>query len=208
MNFNDPSKLPNHIKFVAMAATFIGTLAIGFYLDTLPQREALATLEAKEVDLRTAFLDKKRQAVNLDAHRKQLAEIEIAFGTLLRQLPNKSEMDALLNDINQAGVAKGLSFNLFKPSPNEIKTDFYAELPVDISVSGSFSQFGSFSEEISKLSRIVNLDNVNLHSTNDPKTLLGGEAPKMTITGVARTYRYLDPKEIEQQRAAKKGKKH
>lgn len=215
-NFKDPSKIPNPIKAATMAAVFVAVIAAGLYLDTKGQREEITALETKEQELRAAFLDKKKQAVNLGAHKKQLVEIEEAFGTLLRQLPNKSEMDGLLNDINQAGVGRGLSFDLFKPAPTELKTDFYAEMPVNISVSGTFSQFGMFSEDVSRLSRIVNLDNVNLKigtprvsaldKTKKQQPVAAPESAFMSITAVARTYRYLDPKEIEAQRSKGKPK--
>ncbi len=209
LNFKDPSKIPNPMKAATMAAVFVAVLAAGLFLDTKGQREEIATLKQKETELRSAFLDKKKQAVNLPAHKKQLVEIEEAFGTLLRQLPNKSEMDALLNDINQSGVGRGLSFDLFKPAATENRTDFYAEQPVNISVSGSFAQFGAFSEDVSKLSRIVTLDNIVLKplakkNNKDDKSATQTEST-LSITAVARTYRYLDPKEIEAQRG--KGKK-
>ena len=107
-------------------------LAGGFFLDWSNQWDELKAARAKEDSLRDQFLDKKKQAINLEAYRKQLADIEQSFGAMLKQLPNRSEMEALLSDINQAGLGRGLQFELFKPAPGEIASDFYAELPIEI----------------------------------------------------------------------------
>jgi type IV pilus assembly protein PilO len=148
--------------------------------------------------LRTTFLDKKKQAIDLEAYRKQLAEIEKSFGTLLKQLPSKSEMEALLTDINQAGLGRGLQFELFKPAASENVSDFYAELPISIRVTGSYHDMGAFASDISKLSRIVLLNDVNL-SLNTKESGLAMDA-------VAKTYRYLDEEEISKQKKSAKDK--
>ena len=194
-NFKDPSKTPNSLKFLTIVLLFAATVTAGFFLDTNDQITALDQLQVKEIELRASWLDKKKQAVNLEAHKKQLADIEIAFGTLLRQLPNKSEMDALLNDVNQAGIGRGLSFDLFRPSTNEIITEFYAEQPVAITVSGNFHDVGSFAEDLSKLSRIVNLSDISIRNTVDPANIAKGAQPKLIMDATVRTYRYLDEKD-------------
>jgi type IV pilus assembly protein PilO len=194
-NFKDPSKIPNSLKFLTIVLLFAATVTAGFFLDTNDQITALDQLQVKETELRASWLDKKKQAVNLEAHKKQLADIEIAFGTLLRQLPNKSEMDALLNDVNQAGIGRGLSFDLFRPSTNEIITEFYAEQPVAITVSGNFHDVGSFAEDLSKLSRIVNLSDISIRNTVDPANIVKGTQPKLIMDATVRTYRYLDEKD-------------
>lgn len=200
----DPSRMKNSAKFVVMIAVFLAAGAAGFFLDTSDQITRLDQLAQKEQDLRTTWLDRKRQAVNLEAHKKQLQEIEVAFGTLLRQLPNKAQMDALLNDINQAGIGRGLSFDLFKPAPSEILSEFYAEQPVNITVSGSYHDFGAFAEDVSRLPRIVNLGDMNIRTLNDLSSIVKGAPPRLAMDATVRTYRYLDEKEIEARRKAKK----
>lgn len=203
-SFKDPVRMGKTPKFVFMIIVLIAAIAAGYALDTSGQIKQLQDLQGKEQDLRTTFLDRKKQAVNLAAHKEQLKEIEIAFGTLLRQLPNKSEMDALLNDVNQAGVGRGLSFDLFKPVPVEIVTEFYAEQPVNISVSGNYSEFGQFAEDVSRLSRIVNMDEIQIKTKNDTVAILGGAPPALSLDAVVRTYRYLDEQEIAARRAGAK----
>jgi type IV pilus assembly protein PilO len=143
------------------------------------------------------FLEKKKLAVNLDSYKQQRAEIEQAFGALLKQLPNKSEMDALLIDINQAGLGRGLAFDLFKPSEKENFTEFYAELPVNIKVTGNYHDLGAFASDVAKMPRIVLLTDVKLDPPKDG--ILSMEA-------VAKTYRYLDEEEVAKQRKATKDK--
>ncbi|MGH8773173.1 MAG: type 4a pilus biogenesis protein PilO, partial [Burkholderiales bacterium] len=161
------------------------------------QFEQLETARQKQEQLKTTFLDKKRQAVNLEMYRKQLADIEQAFGALLKQLPNKSEMDALLTDINQAGLGRGLEFELFKPAPQETMSEFYAELPITIKVSGNYHDMGAFASDVSQLSRIVTLNDINVVTAKN-----GG----LTMEAVAKTFRYLDEEEVAKQRKAAKEK--
>jgi type IV pilus assembly protein PilO len=149
--------------------------------------------------LRETFLGKKKQAIDLDAYRRQLEDIEKSFGTLLRQLPGKSEMEALLTDINQAGLGRGLLFELFKPAANENKSEFYAELPINIRVTGSYHDMGAFASAISMLSRIVLLSDINVN-------LLQGKEGALTMDVVAKTYRYLDEEELAKIKAAKAAK--
>src|SRR5215510_6428996 len=137
-------------------------IAAGWWFDWQNQLDQINAEKTKEEQLRTTFLDKKKQAIDLPAYRKQLQDIEKQFGALLKQLPGKSEMDALLTDINQAGLGRGLQFELFKPAPQETRRDFYAELPITIKVTGSYHDIGAFASDIGKLSRIVTLENVAL----------------------------------------------
>ena len=154
----------------------------------------------RKTGLRKTFLTKKSEAINLPAYQKQLEDIEKQFGALLKQLPGKSEMDALLTDINQAGLGRGLQFELFKPAGSETRRDFYAELPITIRVTGNYHDIGAFASDISKLSRIVTLNDIGL--TTSAK---GG----LALDATAKTFRYLDEDEIAQQRkaAAPKGRK-
>ena len=144
-------------------------------------------------DLRTAFLDKKKQAVNLEAYRKQLADIEKSFGEMLKQLPNKSEMEALLTDINQAGLGRGLQFELFRPAPAETTSEFYAELPITIKLTGNYHDIGAFASDVSQLSRIVTLNDIALQHEQG-----GG----LILDATAKTFRYLDESEVAAQRKA------
>lgn len=178
-----------------LGALFILLLLLvfgGYWFDWQNQLDDLARSRAREQDLRTSFLDKKKQAVNLEAYRKQLAEIEESFGEMLKQLPNKSEMEALLTDINQAGLGRGLQFELFRPAPAETRSEFYAELPITIKLAGNYHDIGAFASDISQLSRIVTLNDIALSAS---KTGL-------TLDAVAKTFRYLDDSEIAAQRKA------
>ena len=149
--------------------------------------------------MRTSFLGKQKQAVNLDAYREQLATIEQEFGEMLKQLPNKSEMEGLLTDINQAGLGRGLQFVLFKPAQSETRSEFYAELPIGIKLQGNYHDMGAFASDVSQLPRIVTLSNISLKKNNKD----GG----LEMDATARTYRYLDEAEIAAQRKAARAKK-
>ena len=175
-------------KLGILLLAFIGIIVGSYFLDWQGQLESIDASLKKEQTLRTTFIDKKKQAIDLDAYRKQLADIEKSFGTLLKQLPSKSEMEALLTDINQAGLGRGLQFELFKPAANETLSEFYAELPISIKITGSYHDMGAFASDISKLSRIVLLNDVSLALS--PKE--GG----LTMDAISKTYRYLDEEEI------------
>ena len=152
-------------------------------------------LEQGKVELnrqKQAFLDKKRLAVNLEAYRQQREEIEQAFGALLKQLPNRKEMESLLVDINQAGIGRGLTFELFKPSPSENVTEFYAELPVSLKVTGGYHDLGAFASDLARTPRIVLLTDLKIDSP-------AKDGP-LTMEAVAKTYRYLDEDEVARQR--------
>jgi len=170
-------------------------IGLCYWFDWQDQIARIDKEEQKEVQLKTTFMEKKRVAVNLDAYRNQLDDIEKQFGALLKQLPGKSEMDALLTDINQAGLGRGLQFELFKPAAAEAVRDFYAELPISIKISGSYHDMGAFASDIGKLSRIVTLNDIAI----TPVATKGGG---LVMDATARTYRYLDDEEVNQQRKA------
>lgn len=184
-------------KVLALLLLLVLTLVAGYWFDWSEQWTRLDASRGKENELRTQFLDKKRQAINLEGYRKQLADIEQSFGAMLRQLPNKSEMEALLSDINQAGLGRGLQFELFKPAAQEVMSDFYAELPINIKVAGNYHDIGAFTSDVSQLSRIVTLNNLALALDKDGKLIMDA---------TARTYRYLDEEEIAAQRKAAREK--
>ncbi len=192
-------------KASLLAVTFAVIVAGGWWFVWSDQLDQIDAEKRQEMGLRDTWRDKKRMAVNLDAWRKRLVDIQQAFGTLLRQLPNKSEMDALLNDINQAGLGRSLQFDLFKPAGSETISDFYAELPVTLRVSGHYHELGAFASDLSHLPRIVLLQDMNISVTTapSPKDRSGKDAV-LQMEATARTYRYLDEQEIAaQQRAAK-----
>ncbi|MBS3916562.1 MAG: type 4a pilus biogenesis protein PilO [Sulfuritalea sp.] len=184
---------PTLPRVTVLLGLFVAVLAGGWWFDWKAQLEELDGKRQQEDKYKNEFLDKKKQAVNLEEYRKQLADIDKTFGALLKQLPNKAEMEALLIDINQAGLGRGLQFELFKPGKEAAK-DFYAELPIALKISGSYHDLGAFSADVAKLSRIVSLTNVAL--VPDKGGLL-----KMDAT--AMTYRYLDEEELAAQRRAK-----
>lgn len=189
----NPREIGSWPALPKLGALFILLLLLvfaGYWFDWQNQLDELARDRAKEQDLRTAFLDKKKQAVNLEAYRKQLAEIEESFGEMLKQLPNKSEMEALLTDINQAGLGRGLQFELFRPASAETRSEFYAELPITIRLAGNYHDIGAFASDISQLSRIVTLNDIALSTSK------GG----LTLDAVAKTFRYLDDSEVAAQR--------
>jgi type IV pilus assembly protein PilO len=161
-----------------------------YWFDWQDQIAKIDGAKAKEEQLRTTFLSKKKQAIDLPAYRKQLVDIESQFGALLKQLPGKSEMDALLTDINQAGLGRGLQFELFRPAANETAKDFYAELPITIRVTGNYHDLGAFASDIGRLSRIVTLNDIALSAAKDG----------LTLDATAKTFRYLDEAEIAAQK--------
>ena len=200
-NWNDPGTWHFAPKILVLFAILVGIPVAGFLLDTRGQIEELERGRAQEQANKQDYLAKKKQAVNLDLHRQQLREIDTQFGALLRQLPDKSQMDALLVDINQAGLGRGLQFELFKPAQQESAREFYAELPIQVKVVGTYHDMGAFASDVGQLSRIVTLNDVKIDATKDG--LLAMEA-------TARTFRYLDEAEIAAQRksaaaASKKG---
>jgi len=190
-------------KLGALLVLLLLIVFAGYWFDWRNQLEELAKARNKEQELRTSFLDKQKQAVNLEAYRKQLAEIEESFGEMLKQLPNKSEMEALLTDINQAGLGRGLQFELFRPAQRESMSEFYAELPITIKLTGKYHDIGAFASDVSQLSRIVTLNDI---------ALVPNKEGEVVLDAVAKTFRYLDEAEIAAQRksardaaAAKRG---
>jgi len=201
----DPKKIgswPILPKLGVLFITLVLIVAASWWFDWQHQIEGINQEKLKEEGLRKTFLTKKSEAINLPAYQKQLEDIEKQFGALLKQLPGKSEMDALLTDINQAGLGRGLQFELFKPAAQETRRDFYAELPISIKVTGNYHDIGAFASDIGKLSRIVTLENISLASA--------GKSGGLALDALAKTFRYLDDEELALQRraaAAKKGGK-
>jgi type IV pilus assembly protein PilO len=173
--------LPIRIGVVLiLCAAIVGA---GVYFDTQEQLAQLEKTETKEGDLRQKFEIKQQKAANLQAYKDQLVEMRQTFGDLLRQLPNKTEIPGLIVDISQSGLASGLEIDLFKPG-NEVKKEFYAEKPIQLKVKGGYHEFGSFVSGVAKLPRIVTLHNITLNPDKNGKI--------MTMSALAKTYRYLD----------------
>jgi type IV pilus assembly protein PilO len=194
-----PGSWPWLVKIAAFVSMFLVVVAAGAALDWQGEWETLQTVRQQEEQLRESYLTKKREAINLDIIKKQLIDTQQSFGALLKQLPSKSEMDALLTDINQAGLGRGLQFELFKPGA-EVATGVFTEQPISIKVSGNYDDLGKFSSDISQLPRIVTL--------NDISILADSKSGLLTMDAVARTYRYLDEDELAaQKKAAKENEK-
>ena len=185
-------------KLGVLLLALLALIAASYFLDWQSQLESISEAQKKEIVLRETFLDKKKQAINLEAYRQQLADIEKSFGVLLKQLPGKSEMEALLTDINQAGLGRGMQFELFKPAASENVSEFYAELPINIRVTGSYHDMGAFATDISKLSRIVLLTDVSLTQVKEGT---------LAMDAIARTYRYVDAEETAKRRKVEKDAK-
>ena len=199
-NWKDPGTWHTAPKVFVWLVIIVAVPVAGFLADTSSQIDQLEELRGKEAKLKEEYLVKKKQAINLDLHRQQLREIDTQFGALLRQLPNRSQMDALLVDINQAGLGRGLQFDLFRPAPSELTRDFYAERPIAVKVVGNYHDMGAFASDVGQLPRIVTLNDV---------TITAGKDNQLTMDATARTFRYLDDDEIAAQRkaaqAARKG---
>lgn len=194
----DPGAWPLVPRIVVLAGMFLVLLFVAGWFGWQSQYEELDIKRQEETRLKDDWLNKKKQAVNLDEYRNQLAEIERSFGALLKQLPNAAEMESLLVDINQAGLGRGLQFELFKPGTEVVK-DFYAELPITVNLTGTYHDFGAFAGDIAKLPRIVTLNDINI------STGKSGEASLMLAT-TAKTFRYLDESEIAARKKQEKEK--
>jgi len=197
-NWQDPGTWHVAPKLLVLLAVVVGIPVAAFFADTQSQIDELENGRNQESKLKEEYLGKKKQAINLDLHRQQLREIDTQFGALLRQLPNRSQMDALLVDINQAGLGRGLQFDLFKPAPSENVREFYAELPIQVKVVGNYHDMGAFASDVGQLSRIVTLNDVSIQA---------GKDGILTMDAVARTFRYLDDEELAAQRKSQAGRK-
>jgi type IV pilus assembly protein PilO len=204
LDINNVGNWPILFKGIAIGLVCAVVLGAGVYLDTTNQLATLKTAQAKELELKTTFEDKQSKAVSLAAYRKQMEEMQKVFGEMLRQLPSKTEVAALLVDVSQVGVAAGLEFELFKPEP-EIPVEFYAELPIKLRVTGNYHQFGAFVSGVAALPRIVTLHDFVIAQAKDASQK-GGRKGSLVLEATAKTYRYLDEEEIAAELAAKKAK--
>jgi type IV pilus assembly protein PilO len=194
LNPNEPGQWPLLPKVLTWTIVTIAVIVVGWFLVLSTAHDELDSERGKEPALKTDYSAKLAQAVNLGELRKQKLQVEEYVTQLEKQLPGKAEMDALLSDINQAGLGRGLQFELFRPGQVSVK-DYYAELPIAIRVAGRYHDIGSFAADIANLSRIVTLHNVSIAVSKDKET-----AGLLQMEATARTYRYLDQNEIEEMR--------
>jgi type IV pilus assembly protein PilO len=194
IDFKNLGTLPMPVKLVLLTFMFLILLGLGYFFLWSDQLAEIDQAKAKEQELRQVFLTKKAQAIKVEAYKQQMVDIEKTFGALLKQLPDKSQMDGLLTDINQAGLGRGLEFDLFRPG-QETVAEFYAEMPIQIKIRGNYHDIGAFATDISKLSRIVTLNDLTI-------TPIGKDSKDtmLSLDATAKTYRYLDSSEL----AAKK----
>lgn len=194
LDINKAGDWPIVFKMIALIILFIGIVIGGYFYVWSDQMQELENAEAEEETLKATYLAKKHSVINLSGLRQQLKDIEQSLSTLLRQLPDKSEMEGLLVDINQAGLGRGLQFELFKPAEKESINAFYAELPIAVKVIGGYHDIGAFTSDVAKLPRIVTLNDINIVPGNDGK---------LVLDAIAKTFRYLDDEEIAKQTIGK-----
>lgn len=197
LNDRHPGQWPLAPRLLCALGVLVGVVALGYFAYWDSQFEEQDAGAQQELKLRDEYRFKAGQAVNLDALRAQKVQVDQYVDRLQKQLPSKAEMAALLSDINQAGLGRGLQFELFKPGQVVVK-DYYAELPIDIKVTGNYHDIGAFTGDMANLPRIVTLNNMAITAGKD-----GG----LTLDAVAKTFRYLDPEEVAAQRKAMADKK-
>ncbi|UTH75276.1 type 4a pilus biogenesis protein PilO [Chromobacterium sp. IIBBL 290-4] len=185
----DPKELPNwplQAQIIMLALLAMILFGLSYFMVLSDELDHLNQSRQQEEQLKQTFVDKKRQAVNLDALQQQLKEIDASFGALLKQLPTKSDMDTLLTEINQAGLGRGLQFDLFKPG-NELRSAEMAEVPIAIRLTGSYNDLAAFVNDVAQLSRIVTINDITLAPS--------GKDNRLTMDATARTYRALEASE-------------
>ncbi len=196
LNIRDAGNWPLVPKIAILFAIFVLILVAGYFLDWRDQWDSLEVAQAEEDKLKVSYGQKKAKAINFELYVQQLSEVEQSFGALVKQLPNRAEIDALLTDINQAGLGRGLQFELFRPAAQEKMEDFYAELPIKIRITGTYHDMGAFASDVAQLPRIVTLNDV----------VIANDKGVLSLDAEAKTFRYLDEEEIAKQRAIAKGK--
>ena len=202
LNNLDPNNIgawPTPVKAAVIVVVCIIVLLLGYFLDIKGQQEKLERSKRTELQLKTDFETKQQKAASLDKYKAQMKEMEESFGAMLRQLPSKTEVEELLIDISQTGLASGIEFQLFKPE-GEQHIEFYAEFPIKMEMTGAYHQFGDFVSGVAALPRIVTLHNISISPDKD-------KSGKLTMSVMAKTYRYLDENEISSvQQQGKRGR--
>lgn len=196
LQLSEGGQWPLPVKLVFGLLIVLSIAGLGWTADWRDKIESTESAKREEDTLKSQYVEKRKLADNLDFYLQQKEEIQRVFGALLKQLPDKSEMDALLRDVNQAGLGRGLQFDLFKPATQETMKEFYAERPVGIKVSGSYHDFGAFASDVAQLPRVVTLNDLVITSNKDV----------LTLEATAKTFRYLDESELEAQRKAAREK--
>jgi type IV pilus assembly protein PilO len=199
IDLNNISGWPLPVKIGGIVMVCLLIIAAGVWFVVQPEWEDFKRTQAQEEQLKTTYSNKVALAINLDAYKQQMEEMRQTFGSLLRQLPNTTEVPDLLIDITQAGLGRGLEFVLFKPE-KEIPKEFYAELPISIKVSGTYHELANFISDVAALPRIVTFGDITIGAEKK-------QSNKLLMTAKAKTYRYLDENEIAAIAKAKKGKK-
>ncbi len=196
LDFNAIGSWPAAAKFLTLSLLTIAILGVGYALDTRTQISALEEREQKEIELKQLFEIKQEKAANLDSYKLQLQEIQKTFGSLLNQLPGKTEVADLLTDVTQTGLANGLEFDFFKPQ-SEIPKDFYVELPIELKVHGEYHEFGKFMSGVASLPRIVTIHDFTITKSKPTDKKNNQNKHELVLEANAKTYRYLDEKELK-----------
>jgi type IV pilus assembly protein PilO len=186
LDFSNVGNWPTSIRLFTVAIVLLAVLGLGYWFDLKDQQLRLEQVEKKEAELKVSFEDKAAKAANLEAYEQQLEEMRQSFGTMLRQLPNKTQVAGLLVDVSQSGLASGLEFELFRPR-DEIPKEFYAELPISVKVNGTYHEFGAFVSAVAALPRIVTIHDIVISPAQ--------EGNELTMELTAKTYRYLEEEE-------------
>lgn len=200
LNPNDVGAWPILPRAAVLFGLFVAILVAGWWFVWNDQLSLLDQRRQDELRLREEFVSKKTQAINLELYKQQMNEIDRSFGALLKQLPNKAEVESLLIEVNQSGMGRGLQFELFKPG-QEVQKDFYAEQPVTLRLTGNYHDLGAFAGDIGRLSRIVTLSNISVAPSNQAKD------GTLVMDAIAKTFRYLDEEEVAAKRKATKATK-
>jgi len=190
LDFSDVGGWPLPTKVAAIAIVCVISLGTGFWFDTQEQLKVLEQSREKENELKSTFEIKQSKAANIDAYRKQMVDMKKSLGAMLQQLPSKTEVEGVVDDVSQMGLASGLEFDLFKPE-NETPIEFYAELPIKIKVVGGYNEIGAFVSGVASLPRIVTLHDVSII----PMAAKGDKKDKksmLVMEATAKTYRYLE----------------
>lgn len=187
LDFSDVGSWPLPTKAAAIAIVCALVLGAGFWFDTQEQFKVLEQAREKEKELKATFEIKQSKAANIDAYRKQMVDMKKSLGTMLQQLPSKTEVEGVIDDVSQMGLASGLEFDLFKPE-NEVPIEFYAELPIKIKVIGGYNEIGAFVSGVAALPRIVTLHDISITPVTTKKEKKG----MLTMEATAKTYRYLE----------------
>ena len=198
LNTREPGQWPTLPKLAAWLAVAAAVVVIAWFAILSASTDELEGVRQREPNLKEQYRNRLAQAVNLNELRKQKLQVQEYVTQLEKQLPGKAEMDALLSDINQAGIGRGLQFELFRPGQVQVK-DFYAELPIAIRVSGRYHDVGAFAADVANLSRIVTLKNLAITPVPPRDTATTG---LLSMEAMAHTYRYLDANEVAEQRRA------